>query len=168
MVLLLVLLAIAAPLAATEVSIHGDQFWIDGKPTYKGRTWNGHRIEGLLFNSRMVQGIYDDVNPETSKRWAYPDTGRWDADRNTNAFIAAMPEWKRHGLLAFTINLQGGSPEGYSKAQPWENSAIDPDGNLRPAYMARLARILDRADELGMAAILGYFYFGQDQRVKDE
>jgi hypothetical protein len=79
-----------------------------------------------------------------------------------------MPEWRKHGLLAFTINLQGGSPEGYSKGQPWENSAIDPDGQLRPAYMARLKKILDRADELGMVAIVGYFYFGQDQRVKDE
>ena len=49
-----------------------------------------------------------------------------------------------------------------------ENSAIDPDGNLRPAYMARLARILDRADELGMVVIATLFYFGQDQRVKDE
>jgi hypothetical protein len=28
--------------------------------------------------------------------------------------------------------------------------------------------ILDRADELGMVAIVGYFYFGQDQRVRDE
>ena len=82
--------------------------------------------------------------------------------------MAALPEWRRNGLLAFTVNLQGGSPEGYSKAQPWENSAFDPDGNLRPAYMSRLARILDRADELGMVAIVGYFYFGQDQRVKDE
>jgi hypothetical protein len=34
--------------------------------------------------------------------------------------------------------------------------------------MARLQRILDRADELGMVAIVGYFYFGQDQRLKDE
>jgi len=49
-----------------------------------------------------------------------------------------------------------------------ENTAIDPDGNLRPAYMARLERILNRADELGMVAIVGYFYFGQDQRLKDE
>jgi hypothetical protein len=49
-----------------------------------------------------------------------------------------------------------------------ENTAIDPDGNLRPAYMTRLQRVLDRADELGMVAIVGYFYFGQDQRVKDE
>ena len=126
------------------------------------------KIEGLLMNLRAVQGIFDDLNPETRGKWAYPDTGKWDPERNTREFLAAMPEWRKHGLLAFTVNLQGGSPEGYSKGQPWENTAIDPDGNLRPAYMQRLARILDRADELGMVAIVGYFYFGQDQRVKDE
>jgi hypothetical protein len=143
----------------------------------------------------------------------YPDTKRWDPDRNTKEFTAAMPEWKRHGVLAFTVNLQGGSPgfaggrgrgrgaapagavpdaagrgvpagapEGTPQAPPQggggrgrgpagpqlENSAIDPEGHLRPAYIARLQRILDQADELGMVAIVGYFYFGQDQRLKDE
>ena len=116
----------------------------------------------------MVQGIFDDRNPQTAKQWAYPDTGRWDAERNTREFLAAMPEWRRHGLLAFTINLQGGSPQGYSKDQPWHNSAIEVDGSLRPDYLARLDRILDQADRLGMAVILGCFYFGQDERLKDE
>ena len=77
-------------------------------------------------------------------------------------------DWREHGLLAFTINLQGGSPQGYSKEQPWHNSAITADGALRPDYMARLERILDRADELGMVVILGIFYFGQDDRLADE
>jgi hypothetical protein len=78
-----------------------------------------------------------------------------------------MPEWRRHGLLSFTINLQGGSPQGYSKAQPWHNSAFTDDGELRPAYMARLEKILDRAEELGMAPIVGFFYFGQIAHFKD-
>ena len=199
----------------TDVTIRGDVFYINGRPTYAARMFHGKRIEGLLMNIRVVQGIFDDLNPETASRWVYPDTKRWDPDRNTNEFTAAMPEWKRHGVLAFTINLQGGSPgfgggrgrgaapagaaapdaagrgvpggapEGTAAAPPQgdgrrvaggrgpagpqlENSAIDPDGNLRPAYMARLQRILDKADELGMVAIVGYFYFGQDQRLKDE
>lgn len=152
----------------TAVTIDGDGFRINGRLTYEGRTWQGHRIEGLLFNARMVQGIFDDLNPETSGQWAYPDTGSWDAERNTREFIAAMPEWRRHGLLAFTINLQGGSPQGYSREQPWHNSAIAADGSLRPAYMDRLGRILDRADQLGVVVILGYFYFGQDERLQDE
>jgi hypothetical protein len=120
------------------------------------------------MNARLVQGIFDDLNPATRDRWAYPDTGRWDADRNTREFLAAMPLWHRHGLLAFTLNLQGGSPEGYSRAQPWHNSAFAADGSLRPDYLARTARILDRADELGMVVILGLFYFGQDERLTDE
>ena len=158
----------AAPRRRTAVTIQADQFFINGKPTYAGRTYKGMKIEGLLMNNRAVQGIFDDLNPETRGKWAYPDTGKWDPERNTREFLAALPEWRKHGLLAFTINLQGGSPEGYSKNQPWENTAIDPDGNLRPPFMERLARILDRAGELGMVAIVGYFYFGQDQRVKDE
>ncbi len=158
----------APPARATEVSIVGDAFHINGRPTYEGRTWQGQMIEGLLLNSRMVQGIFDDLNPETVGRWVYPDTGRWDPERNTREFVAAMPEWRTAGLLAFTINLQGGSPEGYSREQPWHNSAINDDGSLRPDYMDRLERILDRADDLGMAVILGVFYFGQDQRLTDE
>ncbi|OHE76213.1 MAG: hypothetical protein A2107_14655 [Verrucomicrobia bacterium GWF2_62_7] len=152
----------------TQVSIRGDAFCINGRPTYEGRTWQGRKIEGLLFNSRMVQGISDDLNPETRSQWAYPDTGRWDAERNTREFITAMPEWHRHGLLAFTLNLQGGNPRGYGRNQAWHNSAVAEDGSLRPDYLARLERILDRADELGMVVILGIFYFGQDQRLKDE
>lgn len=157
-----------APEHRTHVSIVADQFFVNGRPTYPGRVWRGHRIEGLLLNSRMVQGIYDDLNPATASRWAYPDTRKWDAERNTQEFIAAMPQWRAHGLLAITLNLQGGSPQGYSKEQPWINSAIAPDGSLRPEYMARLARILDEADRLGIVVILGYFYFGQDERVSDE
>jgi len=152
----------------TTVTIEADRFMINGRPTYAGRSYKGMKIEGLLLNSRMVQGIFDDLNPATRARWAYPDTGRWDPDRNTAEFIAAMPEWRRHGLLSFTLCLQGGSPQGYSREQPWENGAIAPDGSLRPAYMARAEKILDKADELGMMVILGYFYFGQDERLKDE
>ena len=156
------------PRRRTEVAIRGDEFLIDGRPTYEGRTWGGRRVQGLLFNSRMVQGVFDDLNPETRERWAYPDTKRWDPERNTREFVAAMAEWRRHGLLAFTLNLQGGSPQGYSQAQPWHNSAFTETGELRPAYMARVERILDRADELGMVVILGLFYFGQDERLRDE
>ncbi len=156
------------PHRSTEISIVADAFQINGRPTYAGRRWNGKKIEGLLFNSRMVQGIFDDLNPDTVKNWVYPDTGKWDADRNTREFIAAMPSWREHGLLAFTIDLQGGSPRGYSSDQPWHNSAITPEGDLRPEYMGRLKRIMDQADEPGMVVILGVFYFGQDQRLKDE
>jgi hypothetical protein len=152
----------------TVVSIRRGDFVLNGRVTFAGRQWRGHRIEGLLPNSRMVQGVFDDLNVETRSRWAYPDTGTWDPERNTTEFVAAMKSWRAHGLLAVTINLQGGSPEGYSKGQPWHNSGFEASGALRPAYMARLERVLDEADRLGMAVILGLFYFGQDQRLADE
>jgi hypothetical protein len=152
----------------TSVSIVGDEFYINAKPTYAGRSWQGHKIQGLLLNARLVQGVFDDRNSNTVSWWAYPDSGKWDPQRNTREFISAMPEWRQQGLMAFTINLQGGSPRGYVKAQPWHNSAFEQDGSLRQDYTERLARILDRADELGFVVILGYFYFGQDHRLQDE
>jgi len=158
----------AAEARRTQISIRGEDFLLNGRPTYSGRTWNGRRIEGLLLNIRAVHGIFDDNNPSTRDRWAYPDTHVWDPQRNTREFVGAMMEWRRYGILSFTLNLQGGSPEGYSTAQPWDNSAYDADGNLKPDYMSRLEKILDRADELGMAPLIGCYYFGQDQRLKDE
>jgi hypothetical protein len=163
-----VTLGAQAPQRATTVAIVGEAFRINGRPTLEGRTWRGYRVEGLLPNSRMVQGVFDDVNPDTRSRWAYPDTKTWDPARNTREFVAAMREWRRQGLLAFTLNLQGGSPEGYSKGQPWHNSAFEADGSLRADYRARLTQILDEADRQGMAVILGLFYFGQDERLRDE
>lgn len=56
-----------APARNPTVSLQGDNIHINGKPTYEGRNWNGHRIEGLLYNNR-----------------------------NVTAFIAAMPEMKAH------------------------------------------------------------------------
>ncbi|MFK7814500.1 MAG: hypothetical protein AB8B59_18535 [Maribacter sp.] len=152
----------------TTVSISGNQFFINGKPTYEGRYYKGNKIEGLLMNSRMVQGIFDDLNPTTKHHFKYSDTGSWDADRNTSEFIAAMTEWKENGLLAFTLNLQGGSPTGYGNAQAWINSAFNEKGDLRPSYMSRLKRVLDEANRLEMVVILGYFYFGQDELLENE
>lgn len=152
----------------TTVTIKNDQFFINGKPTYEKRYWKGFKIEGLLLNSRMVQGIFDDSNPSTVNLWQYPDTKKWDPERNTREFISHMKEWYDAGLMSFTINLQGGSPQGYSNSQPWNNSAFSETGELKSDYFNRLEKILDAADELGMVPIVGLFYFGQDERLADE
>ena len=154
-------------MSKTVVSIEGAAFCLNGQPTYAGRYYRWQRVEGLLMNSRVVQATFDDLNLETRAMWDYAD-GPWDPDRNTDEFIAALPGWREAGLLSFTLNLQGGNPRGYQRDQSWHNSAYTAEGDLRPAYMERLARILDRADELGMAPLLGLFYFGQDQRLRDE
>lgn len=153
--------------AAPTVSIDDGRFLVDGVPTYQGRYWKGNRVEGLLLNARLVQGIFDDANPETRDLFRYPDTGDWNPDRNTGEFVAAMPVWASYGLNSFTLNMQGGSPTGYGNRN-WQNLAYTAAGEPNPAYLSRLTRILDKAAELRMIVILGYFYFGQDQNLEDE
>jgi hypothetical protein len=104
-------------LRTTSVSIDGDAWLINGKPTYPGRSYRGWKVEGLLLNSRMVQATFDDDNPVTRPLWAYPDTGVWDPERNTDECISAMPSWVACGLTGITVCLQGGRPMGYGGQQ---------------------------------------------------
>jgi hypothetical protein len=150
-----------------EVSIANGEWRRNDAPLHPGREWNGIPLQGRLLNSRMVQATFDDRNPETRPRWNYPD-GPWDAERNLREFLAAMPEWRAHGLDAITVNYQGGSPQGYSQTQPWENTAFDPQGRLREPEASRMDQVLDAADACGLIVILGLFYFGQDERLEDE
>jgi hypothetical protein len=151
----------------TVVSIANGGFAINGTPTYPGRSWQGRRIEGLLFNSRMANAIADDENPATRGAWAYAD-GDWDAERSTREFIAALPSYRTHGLLAVCLNLQGGSPQGYSWNQPWKIGGFTSGGALKPAWAARLEAVIRACDRLGMVVILGLFYGKQSGTLKDE
>ncbi len=154
---------------ATRITIDGEKFLFNGVPTYEGRSFEGKPIEGLLFNTRMVQAIFDDENAKSAKQWAYPDTGRWDAERNVQEFIDHIPTYLAHGIKAVTLNLQGGMPiTGTEMKQPWVNTAFAPNGDLKPAYMERLERVLRACDDQGMGVILGYYYFGQDENMADE
>ena len=122
-----------------------------------------------MLNSRMVQAIFDDENPETAVHWRYPDTKKWDAERNTDEFCAALELYREHGLLAVTVGLQGGgpiyTPEIY---EHYINSAFEWDGTLKPAYFERFRRILSAADDLGMVVIVNYFYWQQNRRFLDD
>jgi hypothetical protein len=152
---------------ATVISIANGGFALNGAPTYPGRSWKGRRIEGLLFNSRMANAIADDENPATRGAWAYAD-GDWDAERNTREFVAALPSYRAHGLSAVCLNLQGGSPQGYSWNQPWRICGFAPDGALKSAWAARLEKVIAACDRLGMVVILGLFYGKQSGTLKDE
>lgn len=169
----------------TKVGIHGWQFTIDGQPTYTATSGFPNadpRLAGTLLNLRAVQAIFDDANyPRQGSKahpyqsntmgavvFDYPD-GPWDAERNTREFVAALPEWRRCGLLAFTVNLQGGGPTdgnyGDNPVQPHSNSGFDPEGKLLPAYARRLEKVIAAADRLGMVVIVGFFYFGEEGRI---
>jgi hypothetical protein len=168
----------------TTLGIEGQKFLIDGDYTYRGRSFGGFPVEGLLFNVRAVQATFDDENyPQVTsydtavgrRRFVYPDAGRWDADRNVEEFIFALPQWREMGVLAVTVNFQGGRPvlnawkaEQDRLRHPYLNSGFTAEGALKPAYARRMARVLDALDEQGMVAIVGYFYCGQDYRLRDE
>ena len=94
----LLLTTAATPADKTTVSIVGDAFHLNGSPTYPGREWRGHKVEGRLMNSRMVQGIFDDRNSATVKRWAYPNTGKWDASATPTNSSRPCP-WKKRAFF---------------------------------------------------------------------
>lgn len=60
----------------------------------------------------MVNAIFDDLNDASRHIWKYPDTGVWDAARNTREMVVAMEDYAAKGLQAVTVSLQGGSPCG--------------------------------------------------------
>jgi len=153
-------LASATPVASqlrgrrrTEVSIRADQFLINGQPTYGGRTYEGMKIEGLLMNLRAVQGIFDDLNPETRGKWAYPDTGKWDPERNTG------DSWQPCQNGASTVcspspSSPGRKSRGLLQGPAVGDSAIDPDGNFEDCLRAASGPDSESRDELGMVAIV--------------
>lgn len=153
----------------TRLTISGEQFLIDGRPVYAGRAFEGKPVEGLLFNVRAVQATFDDANPQTRGLWAYPDTGEWDPERNVSEFMAALPQWRDHGVLGFTVNFQGGGgryiPEVY---QVYDNNGFTLDGEIKPEYAGRMQRVIERADALGMVVIVSFFYWIQTNKMHGE
>ena len=154
-------------MAQTRFEIDGVRFTRNGVPTHAGRAFRGGDISGLLFNSRMANAIVDDRNPGTSGVWAYADSP-WDAMRNTREFCAALPAYRAHGLDAVAVNMQGGSPQGYSWNQPWDFSAYAADGTPYVEVLARLDMVLAAADAAGLAVNLGLFYGMAARRLADE
>lgn len=112
--------------------------------------------EGILINSRMVQGISDGfVN------YPYKDTQKWNATRNNVEFVKNMSIWKSKGLNSFTIGLQGGAPTSNTQSQNYKNSAFNSDGSLKSDYMNRLKNILIESNRLDMIVIVSLFYRSQ-------
>ena len=131
----------------TRVSIDGHRFRINGTLTYRGTD-----AEGALMNVRMVNSVFEDTKRP-----------QFDPEGNTSEFVGRMREYVSLGVRAFTVSLQGGFP-GYEGAR---NSAFLPDGRLRSPYLARVARVIDQAENLDAVIILDLFYQRQDQELED-
>lgn len=139
----------------------------DWRQTYSERGYRG-KARGKLMVLRLAQGLFHD-------EWMTEH--EFDPDANTNRLIAALDVYKEHGVLAFSVSLQGGNPgydpkvNGISRRNGAKHgkeegllvSAFLPDGSLKPAWLDRLARLIRAADERGMIVNLMYFYQGQDE-----
>jgi len=137
------------------------------RKTYTDKGYRG-QARGKLMNLRIAQALYHD-------EWL---TERpFDPEANTRRVIEALDFYKRHGVLMVSVSLQGGNP-GYSpetngiarqntakngREQGLLVTAFQPDGSLKPQWLARLESLLRAAGQRGMFVCLMYFYQGQDE-----
>lgn len=134
----------------TRVGIEGPQWRINGQITYAGAP-----AEGLLMNVRMVNATFEDAHAEAMRHLP----ADFNAEANTDALVARIPEYVNSGIKALTLCLQGGFP-GYEGAV---NSALAADGTLHARYMRRIQKVVETCDRQGAAVILSCFY----QRQKE-
>jgi hypothetical protein len=149
----------------TILGITGDNFTINGAFTYSESSESLPNARGLLMNSRFIQAIFDDkAEPSRFSRFGMT----WDADENTERLISALPDWKRYGLLAFTVGLQGGMPVLTIENHTIDNNPYSDDGKtIDSPYLMRLDKLIRAADTLGMVVIVSMLYQGQSNRMRD-
>lgn len=148
----------------TTLDMRGTDFYINGRPVYSEVEGAGD-ARGLLMNARFIQGVFDDRTDRTR----FHRFGRhFDPDRNTDALIAALPEWYKYGLRAITVGFQGGWPVFTVDVRTIDNNPFGLDGiTLDPAYAERMDRIIRAADTLGMVVIVNFLYWAQTLRLRD-
>ncbi|HZS50934.1 MAG TPA: hypothetical protein VFA54_08750 [Bryobacterales bacterium] len=136
------------------------------RKTYTGKGYRGE-ARGKLMNVRLAQALFED-------EWL--SERPFDAAANTARVIDALDFYKRHGVLAISVGLQGADPgyapnvngitrqsgPQYGRSGGTLVSAFRPDGSLKPAWLARLESLLRAADQRGMFVCLIYFYPGLD------
>jgi hypothetical protein len=127
----------------TEVSIKGSHFLVNGAPTYEGVIWKNPAgkeipIEGLLMNARLVQGVFDDLNPETRDKWAYKDTGKWDPER-VHELIERVKATEVDGRrLLVSTSYGGGTVPGKKVVAVSDFVLLHGNGVSQPARMVKL------------------------------
>lgn len=169
------LLALTGPAAAVEIATGSmlgprykqDQFYSRTGPgsswefTYAGTRYRG-RVRGSLALLRVSQALFDD-------EWL--EEHSFDPGVNTDRVIEELATYKQFGIAGIVVGLQGADP-GYS---PQANgvrrgpsadlgkrsgalvSAYRADGSLKPAWLARLDRLVAAANRLGMIVCVVLF-----------
>ena len=150
----------------TRLSIREESFLINDRPVYAEIPAAPKSVHGLLMNARFIQGIFDDkADPRRFARFGWE---RWDPERHTDELIRALPQWYGYGLRAFTVGLQGGMPVFTIENSTIDNNPFGAEGSkIDSAYLARLGRLVEAADELGMIVIVSMLYQGQSPRLRN-
>jgi len=77
----------------TTLGVKGDKLLINGRPVYAEIPGANPASLGLLWNQRMIQGVFDDKAPDSPSRMA-----GFDPERGTDALIAALPAWHSYAF----------------------------------------------------------------------
>jgi len=136
------------------------------KLTYSGPGFRPDAA-GRLMNLRVAQAVVHD-------EWLTEEP--FDPDKNTDRVIAALDEYKKHGILSISVSLQGANAayertpnikrERAYKLGPGKGmltSAFNADGSLKQRWLDRTLRLARALDQRGMVLNLVYFYAYQDE-----
>lgn len=150
----------------TNLTVKDTLFSINGNLTYSEIPNCPKEYHGLLMNSRMIQGVFDDkANSSRFNRFGKI----FNAENNTNELISALQQWYDSGLRAITVGFQGGGPCFTIDNYTIENNPYSSDGKtIDSAYLARMKKILTVADDIGMIVIVSLFYGSQSRFFSDD
>ena len=111
---------------------------------------------GYVFS---VQGEQLLLNNQPMKILGLRCSNALISDQTSQELIDQLPNYRDHGINAVSVFFMGsrfGDVKGYR-----------PDATLDPVYAARMGRIIEAADELGMVVVVGCLYWG-DSKAKAE
>jgi len=136
------------------------------RKTYTGAGFQPEAA-GRLMNLRVAQAVMHD-------EWLTEES--FDPEKNTDRVIAALDDYKQHGILAISVSLQGANAAyertaNIKRARAYKlgpgkgmsMSAFAPDGSLKPRWMERTLKLARELDRRGMILNLIYFYAYQDE-----
>jgi len=156
-----------APTGTQDILPEDQPYWryVVGGMRRVAESYGFEEIDVPIFEATALfaRGIGEGTDIVEKEMYTFEDRGGRSLTLRPEFTAGVMRAYVEHGMRAFTISLQGGMP-GYEGAI---NSAFTPDGELRPSYMQRAARVIRAADRASAAIILCCCYQRQDQILKD-
>ena len=150
----------------TKITISGNKFLINDKLTYSEIKNANPKSLGLLWNMRLIQGVFEDLFGSENQ---YKLCGlEFDPEKNTDDLIKALPEWYAYGIRAITVGFQGGWPVTQAMVDQFNCNPFGEDGlHLDDGFASRMDRLIRAADDIGMIMIVNIFYWAQANRLKN-